>query len=135
METTNNMKVTSIEELKKSSQGALVELPPFAEGGEFIARLKRPSMLGLMKAGKIPNSLLTAANKMFKTGPSSFDPQNENMMTDLLKILDIVCTEALVEPTYAQLKEADIELTDDQLMFIFGYSQNGVKQLESFRMQ
>mgnify|MGYP003291494415 CR=1 FL=1 len=31
------------------------------------------------------------------------------------------------------LKEAGIELTDEQMMFIFGYSQNGVRQLESFR--
>lgn len=131
----NNLNVTSITELQKQSKGALVKLPPFAEGEEFVARLKRPSMLSLVRAKKIPNSLLTSANKMFKQGPGAFDTENEGMMEDIFKILDVVCEASFVEPTYKEIKEAGIELTDDQLMFIFGYSQNGVKQLESFRTE
>ena len=33
--------VTSIEELKQYSNGTLVELPCFAEGQPFVARLKK----------------------------------------------------------------------------------------------
>lgn len=131
----DEMKVTSISELKQYSGGALVELPPFSEGGKFVARLKRPSMLALVRANKIPNSLITSANKMFKQGPSSFDTDNESMMNEIFSIMDVICEAAFVEPTYKQLKDAGIELTDDQLMFVFGYSQNGVKQLEPFRTE
>lgn len=131
----DEMKVTSISELKQYSGGALVELPPFSESGKFVARLKRPSMLALVRANKIPNSLITSANKMFKQGPSSFDTANESMMNEIFSIMDVICEAAFVEPTYKQLKDAGIELTDDQLMFVFGYSQNGVKQLEPFRTE
>ena len=62
MSNQQGLNVTSIEELVKASQGTLVELPPFAEGTRFVARLKRPSMLAMIKGGKIPNSLLLAAN-------------------------------------------------------------------------
>lgn len=127
--------ITSLEEMKRQSEGALVKLPPFSEGKELVVRLKRPSMLNLVRAKKIPNSLLTAANKMFKNGPQAFDTSNESMMDDIFSIMDVICEAALVEPTYKQIREAGIELTDDQLMFIFGYTQSGVKQLEPFRTE
>ena len=59
------VKVTSIDELKVMSQGELVELPPFIAGQKFVARLRRPSMMGLIQKGKIPNNLLRAANSLF----------------------------------------------------------------------
>ena len=131
----NQPKVTSIEEMKQLSSGAIVALPPFAEGGELNVRLRRPSMLSLVRAKKITNSLLTSANKMFKSGPGSLNSNDEAMMDDIFAIMDVICEAALVEPTYKEIRDAGIELTDDQLMFIFGYTQNGVKQLESFRTE
>ena len=127
------MKVTSIDELIQASKGTIVELPPFSEEHKFFARLKRPSMLKLVKANKIPNELLTAANSLFTQGTRNLNTLDKSMMTNLFGVMDIICEEAFVEPTYSQLKEAGIDLTDDQIAFIFGYTQNGVKQLESFR--
>lgn len=127
-------KITSIEELKNYAGGNVVNLPAFGEGQPFVAKLKRPSMLALVKSGKIPNSLLTNANKMFESGiAESFNSANERAMEDMFGVLDVICEASFVEPTYQQIKEAGIELTDEQLMFVFGYAQNGVKQLESFR--
>ena len=57
--------VTSIEDLKNYASGTVVEMPPFAEGQPLIARLKRPSILGMAKQGKIPNTLLVKANELF----------------------------------------------------------------------
>lgn len=54
----NNTQITSLQNLKTYTKGQIVELPPFAEGMPFVARLKRPSMLALVKSGKIPNELL-----------------------------------------------------------------------------
>lgn len=126
-------KITSIEELVQVSKGAIVELPPFVEGHSFFARLKRPSMLKLVKANKIPNELLTSANSLFAQGTRNLNTLDKSMMNNLFSVMDIICEEAFVEPTYKELKEAGIELTDDQIAFVFGYTQNGVKQLESFR--
>ena len=125
------MEVTSLEALKSYSMGQLVELPPFAEGQSFVARLKRPSMLALVKAGRIPNSLLQSANTLFISG--TMDEKNKGAMSDVMEILDTVCDACFVEPTYQQIKDAGIQLTDDQLMFVFSYSQRGVKALDPFR--
>ena len=124
---------TSIQDMLDRSQGAIVELPPFSDGGKVYVKIRRPSMLSLVRAKKIPNRLLSSANKMFKSGPASLNTEDESMMDDIFSIMDVICEAALVEPTYKEIKEAGIELTDDQLMFIVGYTQNGVKQLESFR--
>lgn len=133
-----NSKVTSIDELKNYARGQVVELPSFGDGQPFIARLKRPSMLGLVKSGKIPNALLDSAKSLFEGGapgamkskPNSVD---DNTMKQIFDVMDILCEESFVEPTYKEIKDAGIELTDEQLLFVFGYSQNGVKQLDSFR--
>ena len=47
--------------------------------------------------------------------------------------MDKLCEATFVEPSYNEMKEAGIKLTDEQLIFIFDYSQNGVKALDSFR--
>lgn len=127
--------VTKLELLKEYSKGAVVELPAFAEGQQFFARIKRPSMLALVKSGKIPNSLLTKANALFSEGSGSFDTEDEHAMSDMLDIMDTICEASFVEPSYKELTEAEVELTDEQRMFVFQYSQVGVKALEPFRQQ
>lgn len=126
-------KVTSIEELKEYARGQFTELPPFAEGQPFFARLRRPSMMGLVKEGKIPNELLTKANELFTNrATTAAAVSDENMLSELLDIFEVICGETFVEPKYKDIKEAGITLTDDQYMFIFNYSQQGVKALERF---
>lgn len=129
------LKVTSIQDLLESAKGELVELPPFSEGVPFVARLKRPSMLSMVKKGKIPNELLTEANKLFSGGVASVAANNldKNMMNNLFAILENICSEAFVQPTYQELKDNGIELTDEQQMFVFGYTQRGIDALKSFR--
>lgn len=126
--------VTSIEELKQYSNGVLIELPCFAEGQTFVARLKRPSLLGMVKQKKIPNTLLVRANELF-VQDGGFDPDEENMMEQMFDVLELMAQESFVEPTYSEIKDAGIELTDEQMMFIFNYAQQGVRTLESFRTE
>ena len=133
MYTNTNINVTSIEELKKYQEGEVVELPSFAVNQPFVARLRRPSMLVLAKNGAIPNDLLTSANSLFEKGGQSFNALDETMLTKMFDVMEVICEASFVEPSYKALKEAGIEITDEQYMFVFGYSQNGVKQLNSFR--
>lgn len=124
------LKVTSIEQLKNASE-ALVELPPFAEGTEFVAKLRRPSLMNMVKTGKIPNQLLTYANSLFVKG--GVNAQDLEALSGIMDIMEIMCEACFVEPTYQEIKDAGIELTDEQMMFIFNYSQNGVRALSKFR--
>lgn len=125
--------VTSLSDLKSYARGAIVELPPFADGQPFVARLRRPSMLVLAKNGKIPNELLNQANELFMGGSKSNGKMRQDTMSQMFDVFDILCEASFVEPSYKDICEAGLELTDDQYIFIFNYTQSGVKALKSFR--
>lgn len=132
--TAKTEQVTSLEQLKQYANGNIVRLPDFAEGQPFVAKLKRPSILGMAKQGKIPNSLLVKTNELFVQS-GSLDTEENSMMQEIYDVIDLIASETFVEPTYEEIKSTGIELTDEQMMFIFNYSQQGVKALESFRTE
>ena len=123
------MAVTSIEKLKQLSQGQEVELQGWDEE-PFVCVLKRPSLLGLVENGDIPNPLLHAAYILFNGSNNPKDQVNLKEMNDLYRI---IAKAAMVNPTYDQVVEAGLELTDMQLLEIYRFTQLGVKSLISFR--
>ena len=123
------MAVTSLENLKKLSEGQEVELPGW-DDEPFICKLKRPSLLVLVEGGQIPNPLLNAGYILFNGAKTQKDVLN---LKDQKEILDIVARAAMVEPTYQQLKDIGLELTDLQLLDIYNFTQLGVRSLISFR--
>lgn len=129
------LKVTSIEQLKQDSSGELVELPKFKNNSEFVARLRRPSLLKLVRSGKIPNTLLTKTNELFIESGKGFDTDDTKLLDELFEVLEIIAGETFIEPKYEDIVNAGIELTDEQLMFLFTYSQQGVQDLENFRTE
>lgn len=127
------MRITTVSDLHAYGQGKVVKFPDFAEGQPFVARVRRPSMLVLAKEGKIPNTLLNAANELFAGGGSSIDADNPKMLSDLYDVCEVIAEAALMQPTYAEIKQSGIQLSDNQMMALFSYTQNGIKALESFR--
>lgn len=126
-------KVTSIDELKLMAGGEVVKLPSFTQDKDFYARLRRPSMLKLAQSGQIPNSLLQTANTLFNgTVDQKLDADPE-FMKDMFDLIDVLAEAVFVEPSWQAIKEAGIQLTDEQYMFIFNYTQQGVKAIEPFR--
>ena len=123
------MALTSIEKLKKIAQGQEVELQGWDEE-PFVCVLKRPSLLGLVENGDIPNPLLHAAYILFNGSNNPKDQVNLKEMNDLYRI---IAKAAMVNPTYDQVVEAGLELTDMQLLEIYRFTQLGVKSLISFR--
>lgn len=129
------MQVTTISDLQAYARGTVVRLPDFGDGQPFVACVRRPSMLVLAKSGKIPNSLLTSAGELFAKGGGGIDADNENMLSDMYSIMEIIASASLIQPTFEDIKSAGMELTDEQMMAIFNYSQSGIKALESFRKE
>lgn len=128
-------KVTSLEELKNYSRGSVVEFPPFGVNQPFVARVRRPSMLVLAKQGKIPNALLTSASELFAKGGDGMDTDNPQLLEDMYGVCHLMAEATLVEPTLAEIEDAGLTLTDDQMMAIFNYSQVGIQALDSFRTE
>ena len=125
--------ITSIEELKQYAQGEIVELPPFAPTQPFVAKLKRPSLLAMAKNGKIPNELLVKTNELFMNDGTAVNASDDNMIKEIFSVIDTIAGELFVQPTYKENKEAGMQMTDEQMLFIFNYTQTGVKNLENFR--
>ena len=130
---TQELNITSLNDLQTYAKGTIVSLPDFADGMPFVARVRRPSMLVLAKQGKIPNSLLTAASELFAKGGAGMDPKDTNMLEDMYDICKVICESTLIEPTFNQIEEAGLALTDEQMMALFNYTQMGSKALEEFR--
>lgn len=132
-ENNKNLKVTPISDLIEYNRGQIVRLPDFAENQPFYVRLRRPSMLMLAKSGKIPNKLLSTANDLFMGNTASEEGYDENFLNNMYEVIDTIVEASLVEPSYDDLKKNGIELTDQQLLAIFNYTQEGVNSLDSFR--
>lgn len=126
------LKVTSLEQLKQMAECDVIELPRFKADIPFVVKVKRVSLLNLVRKGIIPNKLLSAAEELFY-GKSS-NKGNVDMKT-LTDVMFIMAENTLVEPSIKDLEEVGLELTDEQLVALFNYSQKGVEELESFRKE
>ncbi|AJD32972.1 esterase [Clostridium sporogenes] len=125
-----DLKVTNIEDLKKVAQGEVIQLPQFSQGIPFNAKVKRVSLLNLVRKGVVPNKLLSAAEELFYGKQSLKENVDLAQMTDVMYIM---AENALVEPSIEDLKSVGLELTDEQIVSLFNYTQEGVSELDSFR--
>ena len=125
--------ITSIEDLEKYANGVILRFPDFSDGQPFVAKVKRPCLLAMVKSGRIPNQLLKTAEELFqgKLNTASKKGDGEGLK-NLMEICEIFAEASLVQPTYQQIKDAGMELTDAQLMAFFNYSQMGAKALKRF---
>lgn len=128
------LEVTSLEQLKEMAKGEIIPLPSFVDGMSFNARVKKPSLLNLIQQGKVPNQLLSAANEIFY-GKSSHKKDEEVDMKEMSDLMMIMVKSALIEPTFEQLKELGLHLTDEQIVALFNYTQQGLKAIEKFRQE
>lgn len=124
-------KVTSFNDLKKYSEGEIVYLPDFTMNQPLIVKMKRPSIGDLISTGKIPNTLLSAAQALFEGEVDEM--LKENKMKDFVDTMIILAKASLIEPTYDDIINAGMKLTDKQLLAIYTYSQLGSEALIPFR--
>lgn len=131
----DNCVPTQVSALREYAKGQVIRLPDFAPGQPFYARLKRPSLFALIKAGKIPNSLMATVSAMFEKDKKNVVQEQDKLenTTGIFSLMEIMAEAALISPTYKEIKDAGVTLTDEQLTEIFNYTQEGIKSIESFR--
>lgn len=105
-----------------------VTLPDFSGEGVINVKLRRPSMLSLAARGVIPNELLACARDIFNEGGKA-----QVQLDELGRLLLIFAQNSLVSPSYEELEEQGITLTDEQLSAIYSFAQGGVRALFPFR--
>lgn len=132
--------LSQLTEIKRQLEGIVIPLPPFVPGTEFNARVRRLLPIDLVTAGQIPNSLLVAVNSLFedqqerKKNNEPLDMTDERL-NDFSALIEATCEAALLEPTVQELREIGLELTDDQKLTVWYYTQAGVSALQTFRSE
>lgn len=121
--------ITSLDYIKKISEGNEIEVSGWETGVPFICKLKRVSLIGLVSSGSVPNPLLPPVMALFDGNSEKIEKINAKEMSD---IIELFCKNTMVEPKYVDVAEY---LTDVQRTEIFNYAQGGLSQLESFRKQ
>lgn len=130
------MQAITLEQLKQIKQTEIIELPPFNDGTPFPVEVKRPSMMNLVTTGKIPNTLLSSAMKIFKGGVGEAAQEameDSKALKELAGLMQVIAEASLVMPSAKDLKDANIELTEAQLVDLMNYMQGGVRALSTFR--
>lgn len=130
------MSVSTISQIRDSAVGVEVDVPGFTPDNTLTFKLKRPSLLEMSANGKIPNPLMATAAKLFKDGAVKTindTKEDGSNFKGLSETMHCIVKEALVEPTYEDLQNNGIELTDVQMLYIYNYVVDGVNQLRGFR--
>lgn len=127
------MAVISADEFKRKSV-AIIPIPGFDEGETYEIKVQKLSIVGLISSGKIPNSLMQVVKDAFERIKSEDekDAEDSSIMDkagDIGRLLDIVCTEAMVEPRFEDVKDV---MNDAQKIAVFQFTQGGVEQVKSF---
>ena len=101
------------------------------EPGEMMeVRLTRPSLYNMARMGLVPNPLMGAMQAMFSADPKRVDAVDAKKQGDCVIAM---AKYALVEPTYQQITDAGLTLTDQQLTDIYMFALGGAAALAAFR--
>jgi hypothetical protein len=131
-----NLKPTPASEIRRRareviSEGKLIELP-----SGIVVRVGRPSLANMLKSGKIPANLVSAAVKQMQG--STLMTQKD--LQESIEVVELILLEAVKEPKLVRENPAEDEIclddfTDEDRGFIFQYVQSGALDLKPFRSQ
>ena len=120
-------------DLEKTAQryGAQsIEIHDWDGSGLIEVRARRPGLYNMASMGFIPNPLLGAMQAMFSGNTAQINAVDAKKQGECLTA---IARYALVEPTMAQITEAGLELTDQQLLELYQFALAGPVRYAAFR--
>jgi hypothetical protein len=121
-------------QINEVPRDTVVEIPGFVPGDQIGVKMRRPNIMYMLRAGKIPNEHISTVVSMFGGKPNKPEKnENKDLLSEANNRFELhrfyaeIC---LVEPTY---KELEPYLTDEQMLAIFEWATTEAKQLNSFR--
>lgn len=132
------MQVTSLERLREIANGTVVSLPGFIDGEPFNARLKRISLTDMIMSGKIPNPLIDRAEQIFDNMENKATQKTVKKLTkkeqkEIETMEKAMLGSIMVEPTYQQVLDARLDLSEIQKASIMMFGMSGVSMFDNFR--
>lgn len=133
--TLSNMPISA--EAFKQYSTRIVEISGFDEGTKIPIQIKSVGLLGMLRSGKISNTLLNQVTEVFgedtnvtKEKVEQLSTQNNGQLVEMSELLETFASQVMVKPTFQEVGDY---MTDTQLMEIFEIAQGGIKELEDFR--
>lgn len=120
-------------DLEKTAQryGAQsIEIHDWDGSGMIEVRARRPGLYNMASMGFVPNPLLGAMQAMFSGSTAQINAVDAKKQGECLTA---IARYALVEPTMAQITEAGLELTDQQLLELYQFALAGPVRYAAFR--
>ena len=99
--------------------------------GMIEVRAKRPGLYNMASMGFIPNPILGAMQALFSGDPARIDAVDAKKQGECIAA---IAKYALVEPTYQEILDAGLELTDQQLTDIYQFALAGPARYAAFRV-
>lgn len=112
------------------TEAEILELPGWRKDSTIKVKARRPSFYALLAENAVLNPLIPEMNKLF-VGHDRGDVTKD--AKEYAAALVAIARLTLAEPTYDELIEAGVTLTDDQLTDISLYATEGMDFLLSFR--
>lgn len=128
------MAIISAKQFREKST-SIISIPGFERGETFEIKVRNISLVGLMSSGKIPNSLMQIVKDSFEGLKSTLSDEDSDDFAvidkagEIGKFLDIVCKEAMIEPTFDEIGDV---MNDEQKLSVFEFTQGGVEKVKSF---
>jgi hypothetical protein len=123
--------ITNFEELKNKYGNREYALPGWDFNSDFVCKLKRPSLVDMTAVvGFVPNPLMGTVADLFMPTTKKMEKMDQEKQA---RALQLMAKFALQEPTYDQLAEAGIALTDEQYNAIYAFALGGAAGLDRFR--
>ena len=118
------MSVISAKDFKERAT-RVIQIDGFNPDEKIEVRIKPASILNLMISGKLPNSLLNIVQDLFKDLDTTEDKIQDDpeAIKAAMALIDLVCSECLIEPRYEEIAEF---LTDTQKSQIMAEAQGNV---------
>ena len=122
--------ITPLETMQTMTQPEEITLSGWRRGQEITVMVQKPNFYALLARGSIPNPLIPEMDKLFvRRDRKGYAEPDIKFATTLVTIAELT----LVEPSYQQLTDAGVELTDDQLTELSIYATSGAEALATFR--
>lgn len=123
--------ITSIQQICAQAAPEEVTLSGFKHDQEITVALHTPSLYALLAENALPNPLLPVVKKLFQEGPQAQNVAEPD--AGFANALRTIARETLVQPSFAELEESGVQLTDRQLLEICVYATRGPAGLAIFR--
>lgn len=145
--TTPNRAIT-LTELKLKSKGTLIDIPDFEDEKTIKVRVKKVDFSKQLLNGKYNLASFLSGSitgKLAKLNENDDierekiireemekDSENNESIEDIFNMIDVICKECLIEPTWLEFEEI-YPLTINQKYSIFRWVISGIKDLQPFR--